>query len=149
MDEALKPLLDSIRTPEHLRRLLDIEGVDDAFIAEFVESVGAGVVLDQVFDLMAARYAPERAKGRHGVVQWNVRTPSGRPRHYQLALAPHGAVARRGKAVRPKVTLTLAAPDLLRLCAGRLRVVPALRDRSLRVSGNLLFGARLPRWFDY
>ncbi|POM22992.1 hypothetical protein BTM25_51980 [Actinomadura rubteroloni] len=148
MSDALNALLDQIGTPAQLRELLAIEGVDDAFLEGFLQQAGAAPALDRIFGVMAERFSPERARGRSGVVQWVVRMPDG-DLPYRFAYGSHGATAERGTARRPDVRLTVTAPVLIRLCAGRLNVVRALRERTLRFRGNPLVAARLPRWFDY
>lgn len=148
MSDPIKQLLDSIKSPGDLRQLLEIPGVTNEVIEQFVTGPGADDVLDQIFNLMAAHYLPERARGRGGVVQWNIDTPGGR-RRYQLKLTPTKATAQRGTPDRPKVTLTMSTPMLLRLCSGKLNPVKAVRARKIKIKGNLIFGARMARWFDY
>jgi hypothetical protein len=147
MSDNMKGLLDQIASPSDLRKLLDIEGMTGAVIEQFVAGVGAETVLDQIFELMAGRFQP-KGRLRSGVVQWNIATSTGRHR-YQLFLTPNGAYAKRGNAARPRVVLAMSTPTLLNLCAGRLDPIAALGRGELKVRGDLVFGALMPRWFDY
>ncbi|GAA2582965.1 SCP2 sterol-binding domain-containing protein [Actinomadura fulvescens] len=147
MSDNLQGLLDQISSPKDLRALLDIEGMDDAVIDQFIGSVGAQAMLGRVFSLMATRYKP-KGRLRGGIVQWEIDTPGGR-HTYQLLLTPMGARSFEGVRGRPRVTLRMATPTLLHLCAGRLDPVAAFRERKIKIRGNLLFGALMPRWFDY
>ncbi|REE97352.1 SCP2 sterol-binding domain-containing protein [Thermomonospora umbrina] len=147
MSDHLKDLLGQVSTPRDLRRLLEIPGMDETIVDQFVVAVGPDVMLGQVFDLMATRFKP-RGRRRCGIVQWDITTSTGRHRH-QLVLTPIDAHAHSGSVGRPDVTLTMSAHTLLHLCSGRLNPVAAYRARILRIRGNLLFGVRMGRWFDY
>jgi len=145
--DNLAGLLEQIKTPKDLRDLLGLPGMTDEVIDRFVDGAGAEVALDRVFTLMAARFKP-RGRLRSGIVQWNISTSSGRYR-YQLVLTREGATARRAEPVRARVKLAMSAPTLLRLCSGRLDAIAAVRTGRIKIGGNPLYGALLPRWFDY
>ncbi|MBO2455723.1 SCP2 sterol-binding domain-containing protein [Actinomadura barringtoniae] len=147
MSDNLKGLLDQIASPSDLRKLLDIEGMTGAVVEQFVAGVGAATALDQIFGLMAMRFTP-KGRLRSGVVQWNIATSTGRHR-YQLFLTPQGARAERGNAAPPRVLLAMSTPTLLNVCAGRFDPIAALGRGELKIRGDLLFGALMPRWFDY
>jgi hypothetical protein len=147
MSDNLKGLLDQIASPSDLRKLLDIEGMTGPVIEQFVAGVGAETILDQIFGLMAGRFRP-KGRLRSGVIQWNIATSTGRHR-YQLFLTPQGAHAERGNGTPPRVLLAMSTPTLLNLCAGRLDPFAALGRGEMKIRGDLLFGALMPRWFDY
>ncbi|MFD0688572.1 SCP2 sterol-binding domain-containing protein [Actinomadura fibrosa] len=144
----LKQTLAEVESPEQLRELLDTPGVDDALIEGFVAAVGAADVLDKVFALMGEHFVPERAGKDGGVVRWDVRTPSG-PLTYTLTIADGTAAGERGAPAAPKVTLGLTVPTLLRLCSGRLPGVEGFMTGKIKLSGDMMFGAKLAGWFDY
>lgn len=144
----LRQMLESIASPARLRDLLDTPGVDDALIERFVSAAGAETVLDRVFGLMGEHFVPERAGNGGGVVRWDVRTPDG-PISYGLTIRDGAAIGERGAPPAPKVTLTLSAPTLLRLCAGRLDGVKGFMTGKIKLSGDMMFGAKLPGWFDH
>ncbi|WP_019629817.1 hypothetical protein [Actinomadura atramentaria] len=137
--------LDRLDGPRDLRRLLDIPGMDDAGIARLVADAGTGVVLDRVFDLLCVRFVP--GSGRRGIVQWDVAAPEGGTLRYQTAFFGEWAEARPGSAARARVTLTLSAPTLIRLGAGRLNSLIAVRTGRIGFQGSVVLGARLPHWF--
>lgn len=146
--DRLREMLESITSPAQLRDLLDAPGVDDALIEGFVSAAGAETVLDRVFGLMGEHFVAERAGSASGVVRWDVRRPDG-TLGYGLTIRDGAAIAERGTPSDPAVTLTMSVPTLLRLCAGRLDGVKAFMTGKIKLSGDMMFGARLAGWFDY
>ncbi|QKG26823.1 SCP2 sterol-binding domain-containing protein [Actinomadura verrucosospora] len=146
--EQLKTLLEDVASPDQLRELLDAPGVDDAMIDGFVAAVGAEGVLDKVFGLMGEHFVAERAGNDAGVIRWDVTAPGG-TLSYGLSIRDGAAIGERGAPDGPKVTLTLSVPTLLRLCAGRLNGVQGFMTGQIKLSGDMMFGAKLPGWFDY
>ncbi|MEW2355539.1 SCP2 sterol-binding domain-containing protein [Spirillospora sp. NPDC029432] len=147
---AVQRFLETISGPEELRDLLDgaDAGADDAAIEEFVEGAGATAVLDRLFTIMGERFVPERAPGAAGVVQWNVRTPSG-VYTYHVEIRDGAARGRRGAYSGANVSLKISVADLLRVCAGRLNAVTAFTGGKIGLTGDMMFGARLSGWFEY
>jgi hypothetical protein len=146
--EQLKALLENVASPDQLRDLLDAPGVDDEMIDGFVAAVGAEDVLDKVFGLMGEHFVAERAGNDGGVIRWDVTAPGG-TLSYGLTVRDGAAIGERGAPAGPKVTLTLSVPTLLRLCAGRLNGVKGFMTGQIKLSGDMMFGAKLPGWFDY
>lgn len=124
-----------------------IEGRSDDEITAEVERRGVDNVLEQVFNGMASRFRPDKAAGHEAVVQWDTRI--GEETHsWQLHVADGSCVARRGTEATPRVTLGMAAPDLLRFVAGQLDGMRAFMTGKLRVSGDLLFAQTMSSWFQ-
>ncbi|KAB2352180.1 SCP2 sterol-binding domain-containing protein [Actinomadura rudentiformis] len=146
--EQLRGMLHAVGTPDELRQLLEAPGVDDAVITQFVQTVGVDDVLDRVFTLMGTRFIPEKAGKDGGSVQWNIDTPEG-VRTYHLLIAGGTAQGRRGAPDKAKVTLGMSLPNLLRLCAGRLNGVTGVMTGKIKISGDMMFGAKMQGWFDY
>jgi alkyl sulfatase BDS1-like metallo-beta-lactamase superfamily hydrolase len=147
-DDELTGMIEQVSTPQQLRQLLDSPGVDDKVIDKFVGSVGVDEVLDRVFAVMGTRFLPGKAGGDSGTVRWKIDTPAGR-RVYHLTLSPTEARAERGDGPDPRTTLTMSTPNLLRLCAGRLNGVTAVMTGKIKVSGDLMFGAKMQGFFAY
>jgi hypothetical protein len=144
--DELRELVGRISTPQELRQVLDAVGTDDE-LERIVNDVGCEVVLDRVFDLMGTRSLPVGAGRESGVVQWNIQTPDGL-RAYHVAIADGAAVGCRGPAEQPRTTLTVSTPDMLRICSGRLNGVSAFIAGKIKLSGDMMFGARLESLFD-
>ncbi|MFC5183764.1 SCP2 sterol-binding domain-containing protein [Actinomadura harenae] len=143
-----RQLLEAVSTPAELRELLHADGVNDAVIAEFVQAAGVDDVLDRIFGLMGTRFVPGKAGGGTGTVQWNVTTPDG-PRAYRLEIADGRATGGRGAPGKATVTLSMSLQSLLRLCAGELNGVTGVMTGKIKVSGDMMFGAKMQGWFDY
>ncbi|WP_019633458.1 SCP2 sterol-binding domain-containing protein [Actinomadura atramentaria] len=147
-DGGLAELVGAVGTPAELRALLELPGVDEAVVEEFAAAAGTAEILDRLFALMAARLLPAKAGRRRGTVRWDVRGPDG-DHVYALQIAEGRAEASRGAPDSPKAAFSVRLPDLLRLCAGTLNGVTAVMTGRIRVTGDLLFAARLQGWFDY
>ena len=141
-------LLEKISTPEDLRALLDTPGLDDATINEFVAAADAQAVLDRVFALMGQHFVAERAGGDGGVVQWDVATPSG-VHTYHLTIEGGTATGTRGAVPQPRMTLAVSTPTLLRICAGRLDPITGFTTGKIKLTGDMMFGAKMSGWCDY
>src|SRR5213594_545134 len=63
-------------------------------------------------------------------------TVAGGPHTYQLKIAGGKCEIVKGRAAAPRVTLTLALPDFLRLVAGKLPPVQVLHDRQAQAAGR-------------
>ncbi|WP_018656118.1 SCP2 sterol-binding domain-containing protein [Actinomadura flavalba] len=144
----LGDLIGAVGTPEELRALLDSPGVDDALIREFAGAVGTAAILDRIFALIGTRFRPDKAGRGHGTVRWDVTGPDG-VHSYHLVIADGRAEGGAGAPVKAKVTLGMTLPDLLRLCAGRLNGVTAVMTGKIKISGDLMFAAKMQGWFDY
>ncbi|MFG2004383.1 SCP2 sterol-binding domain-containing protein [Spirillospora sp. NPDC048911] len=146
--EQLRGMLQAVGTPDELRQLLETPGVDDAVIAQFAQAVGVDNLLDRVFGLMGTRFVPERAGKDGGAARWNIDTPDG-VRTYHLVIAGGRADGGRGAPDKTKVTLGMSLQNLLRLCAGRLNGVTGVMTGKIKISGDMMFGAKMQGWFDY
>lgn len=146
--EQLQGMLNAVGTPQELRALLETPGVDDTVINQFVQEVGVDNVLDRIFELMGTRFLSGKAGKDGGVVQWTITTPDG-PRSYQVVIADGQAVGGRGTPDKAKVTLGMTLPNLLRLCAGKLNGVTGVMTGKIKISGDMMFGAKMQGWFDY
>lgn len=146
--EQLQGMLNAVSTPQELRGLLEAQGVDDGVINQFVQEVGVDNVLDRIFALMGTRFLADKAGKDGGVVQWNITTPDG-PRTYHIVIADGKAEGGRGAPDKAKVTLGMTLPNLLRLCAGKLNGVTGVMTGKIKISGDMMFGAKMQGWFDY
>ncbi|MEU6040623.1 SCP2 sterol-binding domain-containing protein [Actinomadura sp. NPDC047616] len=143
----LQRLAQDINTPNELRLLLEASGGDDELIQRFLAKAGADAMLDRVFTLMRTRFITDRLGSDSGTVEWHITTPEGEKVHH-LTIGDGRAEGGSGPADKARVTLTMSAPDLLRLCAGTLEAVAAFMNGKIKLSGDMMFGARLPSLFD-
>jgi hypothetical protein len=106
-------------------------------------------VLDELFARMGRLLRPGAAGAREVLVRWRVTAPGGGHDVYETAVAGDTlTVTPRATARTPRLTLTMAAPELLRLAAGLASGPGLLLTRRLSARGDLLLAAAMTRWFD-
>jgi len=123
-----------------------IEGRSDEEITRGVEERGVESVLDGVFQGMADAFLPDKAAGQSAIVQYDV-TVAGQPHRYQLKIGGGKCEIVKGRADTPRVTLTLALPDFLRVVAGKLPPVQAFMSGKLKLSGDMMIATAMQGWF--
>ena len=74
-------------------------------------------------------------------------TLAGAPHTYQLKIAGGKCEIVKGRADTPRVTLTLALPDFLRVVAGKLPPVQAFMSGKLKLSGDMMIATAMQGWF--
>ena len=123
-----------------------IEGRSDEEITRGVEERGVESVLDGVFQGMADAFLPDKAAGQSAIVQYDV-TVAGQPHTYQLKIGGGRCEIVKGRADTPRVTLTLALPDFLRVVAGKLPPVQAFMTGKLKLQGDMMIATAMQGWF--
>jgi len=144
---VLERLAQGISHPSELKQFLELAGGDDTVINAFVTKAGTQIMLDRVFSLMGEHFLAEKVGGDSGTVEWHITTPDGE-KIYHLTIEGGKAEGAGGPAAKPRTTLTMSGPDLLRLCAGTLDGITAFMHSKIKLSGDMLFGAKLPQAFD-
>ena len=74
-------------------------------------------------------------------------TVGGSPHTYQLKIGGGTCEVVKGRADPPRVTLTLALPDFLRLVAGKLPPVEAFMTGKLKLQGDVMIATAMQVWF--
>ena len=74
-------------------------------------------------------------------------TPEGKPHTCQLKVAGGKCEIMKGRTDAPRVTLTLALPDFLRLVAGKLPRVQAFMTGKLKLQGDTMIATAMQGWF--
>ncbi|HEX7672475.1 MAG TPA: SCP2 sterol-binding domain-containing protein [Polyangiaceae bacterium] len=131
-------------SPEELRAL--IEGRSDEEINAGLKASGVEKSLDAVFDGMVKAFIPEKAAGQSAVIQYDVNGPDGKL-SYQFKVLDGKCVVSKGAPDSARVTLTLAAPDFLRLVTGKLNGQTAFFQGKLKLSGDMMFAQTMQSWF--
>lgn len=131
-------------SPAELRAL--IEGRSDDEINAGLKAGGVASSLDKIFEGMVEAFLPEKAGGQSAVIQYDVSAPDGK-HSYQLKVADGKCQLGKGAAESARVTLTLAAPDFLRLVTGKLNGQTAFFQGKLKLSGDMMFAQTMQSWF--
>jgi len=102
-----------------------LEGRSDEEITQGVVAQGADTVLGQIFSGMS--------EAVHS---------------YQLKIAGGKCELVKGAAGPARVTLTLQAPDFLRLVTGTLNGMQAFMTGKLKLTGDMMFAQVMQGWFE-
>jgi putative sterol carrier protein len=124
-----------------------IEGKPDAEILDAVEAGGIERLLGQLFEAIAEAFLPERAAGKEAVIQYDVK--AGDSVHsYQMKVAGGVCTMAQGAPDRPRVTLALAVPDLLRLVANKVSGQQLFMSGNLKIQGDTTIAMVIQQWFQ-
>jgi hypothetical protein len=106
-------------------------------------------ILDELFRRMTLLFRSEVAGDREALVRWRITGPGGEPDTYETAIGGGRLTVTPHATDRvPRLTLTMAAPELLRLASGLTSGPLLFITRKLNAEGDLLLAAALTRWFD-
>lgn len=123
-----------------------IEGRSDEEIIKGVEEQGVDTVLGNTAQGMAAAFIPEKAPNVSAVIQYDIAAPDG-PHSFQLKVGEGRCEAASGTPDTPRVTISLALPDFLRLIAGKLNGQQAFMSGKLKLKGDMAIAMQMQNWF--
>lgn len=135
----------NISTPKELGNLID--GKSDGDINAEVDRMGVDSALDKVFEGMTKAFLADKAKGQSAVIQWDIKTTSD-TKTYQVNVADGKCSFAKGAAQKPRVTLSAALPDFLRVITGKVAGQQAFFSGKLKLSGDMMFAMTQENWFD-
>lgn len=120
---------------------------DDSIITEGIRAVGVDRVLERILGEMCRRLRAEQAGDLDATVQWVVEV-RGERHAYALHVRDGECTVESGEAPDPRVTFRLDLASFARLVTGQANPFSLLLTRRMRVSGDLLFARRVPRFFE-
>jgi alkanesulfonate monooxygenase SsuD/methylene tetrahydromethanopterin reductase-like flavin-dependent oxidoreductase (luciferase family)/putative sterol carrier protein len=137
-----------------LQRLLQ-DGGEQAFEAfvrrasdrRLEQIAGSPAGLRLIFSAMEDAYAPEKANGFDGELQYDLRRSSGDIVRWAIRLTPAQASARPGPAADPALIVKLALADFLRMAGRDLDPGKALLTGRLDLEGDFALAQRLGEMF--
>jgi putative sterol carrier protein len=135
----------NISTPKELGNL--IAGKSDADINTAVDSMGIDTALDKVFEGMTKAFLADKAKGQSAIIQWDIKTSSD-AKTYQVIVNEGKCTFTKGAPQKPRVTLSAALPDFLRVITGQVAGQQAFFSGKLKLSGDMMFAMTQENWFD-
>ncbi|MDT0266431.1 SCP2 sterol-binding domain-containing protein [Streptomyces sp. DSM 44915] len=104
-------------------------------------------VLAEIFARMERQFRPDAAGSTHAVIRWEITGES--LVVYETSIADGVCTVREGAhAAAPRVTLTMADPDFLKLVSGNGSPVTMFMTRKVAISGDIGFASGLTRLFD-
>jgi putative sterol carrier protein len=111
------------------------------------QTIGSRAGLKAAFSAMERRFVPERAAGFTGDIQYDLRAADGRLRSFTVTVDADAAKARPGTAAEPKLKITMALADFVRLAGGDLDPVKAVLTGRLELAGDFAVAMRLGEMF--
>lgn len=140
------PVIDPVKvTPEEFAGL--IANADDQQIAATVRATGTESVLDRIFEGMKERFQADKAQGVDAVVQFVV-NDEGAEHAYAVKISNGACEITKGHADSPKVTIATDIVSFSKLVAGQAQGPQLFMSGKLKVSGDLMFSARIMNFFD-
>ncbi|MFH8568498.1 SCP2 sterol-binding domain-containing protein [Streptomyces sp. NPDC017993] len=132
-------------TPQEFARI--VKGLTTRQISELAKGELRTRVLAEVFGRMSRQFRPEAAGTVTAVIRWQI---TGESRVvYETTLADGECAVRKGRTdTEPRLTLTMADVEFLKLVSGNGNPMTMLLTRRLKVSGDLALAAALNRYFD-
>ena len=135
------------------------DGFDTAALARILRSMppeelaeGVRVNRDALLGQAFARFADQLSdvgRRQRGVIKWRISgADDGGHDRWFVVLRDGSCEAGRDLDLRPRVTLTVGALDFLRLVTGNADPARLVLSRRLRIRGDLLWAARMPRLFS-
>jgi alkanesulfonate monooxygenase SsuD/methylene tetrahydromethanopterin reductase-like flavin-dependent oxidoreductase (luciferase family)/putative sterol carrier protein len=110
-------------------------------------TIGSRPGLKVVFAAMERQFVPERAAGFTGDIQYDLRAADGSVRSWTMTVEGEAATARPGASPDPKLKITMALPDFIRLAGGDLDPVKAVLTGRLDLAGDFAVAMRLGEMF--
>ena len=132
-------------SPEEFAGL--VANATDEQIEQVVRAVGIGRVLDRIFQGFEDRFRPDRAKDVEADVVFDV-TDEVDDHPYTVSIAGGTCTAKAGAVETPRTTLTVALVPFTRLVTGQSDGMRLFMTGKLKVSGDLLFAAKLMGYFE-
>ena len=140
------PLLDPTTvTPEQFAKI--VKETPRERLAELMSNPELrNAVLDEVFNRMGDHYKPGSASG---VIHWKIiDKPGGGHDLYETVLDEQTCTVNKEPTHKPRVTISLAAPELLKLASGNGSPTMMFFSGKLKVSGDFGFAAGLASMFN-
>ncbi|SFA79242.1 SCP-2 sterol transfer family protein [Amycolatopsis marina] len=107
-------------------------------------------VLDEIFARMSAQLKPDRARDLVAVVHWRFSggTGDGGYDRVETVIRDSACVARRELREQPRVTITIAPADFVKLVTRQTTPAVLFVTGRIKVKGDLAFAAGLIGFFD-
>ncbi|GAA1787953.1 hypothetical protein GCM10009682_07520 [Luedemannella flava] len=138
----------------------DLSSVDPQRFSELIRSASGsqlnevmsgesrGKILAEIFSRMPAQFRPDKAGNTNAVIQWNITgRPDGGADVYQVNIADGACSVAEGAQADPKVEITLAGPEFLKLIAGAGNPTMMFMTGKLKAKGDIMLAGRLAELF--
>jgi predicted lipid carrier protein YhbT len=133
--------------PKEFARI--VKGLSARRIAEFMDGPQRRRVLDEVFGRMHTHFRPDAAGSRDALIRWRITDGEDGGDVYETHIA-RGActVTPRRTDREPQLSLTMAAPEFLKLVSGNASGPTLFFSRKLKLKGDVRLAGGLTHLFD-
>ncbi|SEG13617.1 SCP-2 sterol transfer family protein [Actinacidiphila yanglinensis] len=137
--------------PQEFARI--VKGLPGRRIAELMAGPQRRRVLDEVFGRMHTLFKPEAAGDRDALIRWRITVsglePGADDDVYETHIAAGTCTVTPERTDRtPQLSLTMAAPEFLRLVSGNASGPTLFFTRKLKVNGDIRLAGGLTYFFD-
>ena len=106
------------------------------------------VVFDEIFRRMSLHLDTRKAANLRAVVHWRFTGGAGGYDRFETVIDNGSCVSGTEPTADPRVTITLAPEDFLRLVTGGIGVAMLFMRGKVKVRGDIAFAANLINYFD-
>jgi putative sterol carrier protein len=106
------------------------------------------VVFDEIFRRMSEHLDPTRAATIEAVVHWRFTNATEDYDRFETVIENGTCTSGKEPTADPRVTITLAPADFLRVVTGRVSVAGLFMRGRVKVRGDIAFAAGLVNYFD-
>ncbi|WP_445151509.1 LLM class flavin-dependent oxidoreductase [Baekduia sp. Peel2402] len=110
-------------------------------------TAGSSAGLRVIFGAMERQFAPSKANGFTGDIQYNLRGEDGEIRSWTVTIADDRASARPGASDDPRLAITLSTADFIRIAGRDLDPVKAVLTGRLELAGDFTVAMKLGEMF--
>lgn len=133
--------------PEEFARL--VKGLSAARLATLMGGPQRRRVLDEVFGRMHTRFRPSAAGDRDALIRWKITGAAGDGDVYETHIAQGACTVTTERTGRtPQLSLTMAAPEFLKLVSGNASGPTLFFTRKLKLKGDIKLAGFLTHYFD-
>jgi predicted lipid carrier protein YhbT len=126
-----------------------VKGLSARRLAELMEGPQRRRVLDEVFGRMHTLFKPAAAGSRDALIRWRITEGEESGDVYETHIAGGACTVTPERTDRtPQLSLTMGAPEFLRLVSGNVSGPTLFFTRKLKLKGDIRLAGGLTYFFD-
>jgi putative sterol carrier protein len=126
-----------------------VKSTPDAQIKQIMSSEARGKILDEIFSRFPTLFRADRAGSTNAVIHWVItERPDGGSDTYEVVIENGACTVSPTPQRDPKLTLTMAPVDFLKVVTGSGNPVMMFMTGKLKAKGDLSLAANIANLFD-
>ncbi|HEU5109956.1 MAG TPA: SCP2 sterol-binding domain-containing protein [Micromonosporaceae bacterium] len=126
-----------------------VKSTPDDKLKEVMRSEERGKILDEIFSRFPKLFRADRAGATNAAIQWHItERPDGGTDEYEVVIADGTCVVNNPPQHDPKLTLTMAPVDFLKIVSGAGNPMMMFMTGKLKAKGDLALAANVANLFD-